>query len=130
MQNIKESQLRDNVRAGLEKMEELGRDVCVADAQLRTLLNRYLQTTLSESVSVGITVPETLSYALNFSERRAANKSAEIPQLMRDYLVNAALSKYYATVSATDLASSRGNQAAALGAEIIRTIYTKTPPAL
>ena len=127
---IQDLELRDNARAGLEKADELNRCISVADAQLRALLTRYLQTVTQDTVSAGITVPATLSYVLGLSERRDANKCEQLPQLMRDYLVCAALSKYYATVSVTDLASKRGNEAAALGAEIIRILFFKNPPVL
>lgn len=130
VQNIQDPKLRDNARAGLEKMDELGRCVVVADAQLRSLLTRYLQTVAAETVSPGITVPTTLSFVLSLSERRDANKSAQLPQMMRDYIVNLALSKYYATVSVADLASKRGNEAAAIGVDIIRILFHKNPPVL
>lgn len=129
-QNIQDAAVREHTRAGLEKEDEVGRCIVVADAQLRALLTRYLVTTPNDTVSAGIAVPVTFIYVLALSERRDANKSAQLPQLMRDYLVSAALSKYYATVSATDLASKRGNEAAAMGVEIIRIVNTKLPPIL
>ena len=94
VQNIQDAKVRDDARAGLEKMDELGRCVSVADAQLRSLITRYLQTVAQDTINVGITVPTTLSYVLALSERRDANKSVELPQMMRGYLVCAALSKY------------------------------------
>lgn len=130
VQYIQDAKARDDARAGLEKMDELGRCLVVADSQLRSLVTRYLQTVSSETISAGISVPETLSYVLSMSERRSANKSAQLPQLFRDYLVEAALSKYYATVSVADLASKRGNAAAAIATEILRLLFFKNPPVL
>lgn len=129
-QYIQDAAAREHTRAGLEKEDELGRCLVVADAQLRALLTRYLVTTPSDVISAGIAVPVTLIYVLALSERRDANKAAQLPQLMRDYLVSASLAKYYATVSATDLASKRGNEAAATGVELIRLLNTKLPPIL
>ena len=93
-------------------------------------MTRYLVTTPVDPVTVGITPPVTLTYALGLSERRDANKCAQLPQLFRDYLASAALSKFYATMSVTDLASKWGNQAAALGADIVRILFHKNPPTL
>ena len=130
VQYIQDAKARDDARAGLEKSDEIGRCVVVADAQLRALISRYLQTVSSETISAGISVPETLTYVLSMSERRSANKSAQLPQLFRDYLVNAALAKYYATVSVADLASKRANETAAQGVEILRVLFFKNPPVL
>lgn len=127
---IKDPEERYKVEAGTEKADEINSSILSADAQLRGLATRYLVTTPADSVTVGISVPVTLSYALGLSERREANKSAQLPQLFRDYLVSAALSKFYATMHVTDLASKWGNQAAALGAEIIRLLNHKNPPIL
>lgn len=129
-QNIQDAAVRERTRAGLEKEDEVGRCLVVADAQLRSLLTRYLVTTPADAVSAEIGVPVSLVYVLGFAERRDFNKSVELPQMMRDYLVSASLSKYYATVSATELAAKRGNEAAAMGTEIIRIMFHKNPPIL
>ena len=127
---IKEAEARYKVEAGTEKADEINSCVLSADSQLRTLVTRYLVTTPVDPVTVGITPPVTLTYALGLSERRDANKCAQLPQLFRDYLASAALSKFYATMSVTDLASKWGNQAAALGADIVRILFHKNPPTL
>ena len=129
-QRIGDAKERDAIRAGLEKADEVLRDLKGADAQLRGLVNKYLQSGLEENVTAGIDVPATLSYSFKFSERREPNKAGQLPELMRSYLVSSAMSKYYATVSATDFAAKRGNEAAALAAEIVRLLFTKTPPVL
>lgn len=128
-QYIQDAKQRDNVRAGLEKSDEVLRCAAVSDAQLRAIVDRYLLSDLQATTTAGIAVGD-LSYNFKFSERREPNKAVQLPQLMRGYLVAAALSKYYATVSASDLAAKRGNEAAALAADILRLIYTKTPPVL
>ena len=130
VKSIQDPEVRYDVEAGTEKEPEIKRCIAYADAQLRALLFRYLQTVSADTVAAGIAVPETLTYVLNLSERRAENKSAQLPQMFREYIVTTALSKFYATVSATDLASRRGNDAAALGAEIVRLVFFKTPPVL
>jgi len=130
VKSIQDPEIRYDIEAGTEKEPEIERCIVYADTQLRALLSRYLQTVASDTIAAGITVPETLTYVLNLSERRAENKSAQLPQMFREYIITAALSKFYATVSATELASKRGNEAAALGAEIVRLIYFKNPPVL
>lgn len=125
---IKDPEDRYKVEAGTEKADEINSSILSADSQLRSLVTRYLVTTPVDTISVGITPPATLSYALGLSERRDANKCAQLPQLFRDYLASAALSKFYATMHVTDLASKWGNQAAALGAEIVKLLFHKNPP--
>lgn len=127
---IKDAEERYKVEAGTEKADEINSCILSADSQLRSLVTRYLVTTSADTINVGITLPATLSYALGLSERRDANKSAQLPQLFRDYLVSAAMSKFYATMSITDLASKWGNQAAAFGADIVRLLFHKNPPTL
>lgn len=128
--SIKDADVRYDVEAGSEKLPEIQRCVVYADTQLRTLLARYLQTVSSETITAGITFPTTLSYVVSMSERRNANKSAQLPQLFREYIICASLSKFYATVAATDLASKWGSLAAAQGADIVRIINFKNPPVL
>ena len=130
VKNIQDPEIRYDVEAGTEKVPEIQRCVVYADTQLRALLSRFLQTVTSETITAGITFPETLTYVLSLSERREANKSAQLPQMFRDYIVTASLSKFYASVSATELASKHGNEAAALGAEIMRLLFFKNPPVL
>lgn len=130
VKNIKDAEIRYDVEAGTEKLPEIQRCVVYADSQLRVLLAKFLQTVSSETVTAGITFPETLSYVLSLSERRNANKSAQLPQLFREYIITAALSKFYASVSANDLAAKRGNEAAVIGANIVNILYFKNPPVL
>ena len=127
---IKDPEARYKVEAGTEKADEINSCVLSADSMLRSLVTRYLVTTPAETINVGISLPATLSYALGLSERRDANKCAQLPQLFRDYLGSAALSKFYATVHVTDLASKWGSQAAAFGADIVRLLNHKNPPTL
>lgn len=128
VQHIQDPEVRYLAEAGTEKDDELGRCVVVADAQLRALVSRYLTNDPHRVVEAGVDTPKVLPYPFLFSRRRAMNKAEQLPQMMRDYLVNAALAKFYATVAVTDLAASRGNMAAQQAAEIVRVLYTKLPP--
>lgn len=127
-QRIKDAEEREAVRAGVEKTDELTRCVMYADAQLCGIIGRYMEPDLSDEGSDTLGLPSRLAYRLLMGERRRAGKIAVLAETFHSYLVNMALSKYYASVAMTELAAARANLAAADVVSIIQQLNSKMPP--
>lgn len=119
---------RYKYEAGNHKNLELFRDVAEVGSSLSRLLHRYLVDYYQEEASNNDTLPESLVFELNLSERRLLGKAQPLADAMHQYMVHYTLAKYYATVNATDLSNKHSTLTQDAATQIEDLILTKKPP--
>ena len=128
-ERIKDAEVREAVRAGKEKTDELTRCIMTADSRLRAVIGgRYLKRDHSTAADDMLGLPDYLTYDLLINVKRASGKDTAFAGLFHDYLVNMALSRYYVSVAMADMAGARAALAAQDEKDIIILLNTKLPP--
>ena len=125
---IADVEARYRVEAGNHKNLELFRCIAEVGSSLSRLLHRYLVDYFQDEASNNDTLPESLVYELNLSERRLLGKAQPLADAMHQYVVHYTLAKYYATVNATDLSNKHSTLTQDASKQIEDLILTKKPP--
>lgn len=126
--NIKDPETRDNVRAGIEKMEEI--EHCIIDAfgQLARRCYRFLRPNIQKTYDDEAIIPPTYTYEFVMSERRAEGRAEPLTAAMHAFVVQYALTKFYSTVSNSELSNKYSLEALDTANRIDELLYTKVPP--
>lgn len=123
-----DAEARYKVEAGNHKNLELFRNIAEVGSSLSRLLFRYLADYYQEEASNNDTLPDSLVYELNLSERRSNGKTQPLADAMHQYVVHYVLAKYYATVNATELSNKHSVQTQEAASQIEDLVLTKKPP--
>ena len=130
VQNVKDVEERDNVRAGLDKSDEINRCIEEAFGQEVRLCSRFLTASYWAEVDDQGPLPESYSFEFEFSERRGVSKSESLTKALHSYAVQYAMARFYTTVNQEQMAAKHEQQAAELARQIEELLYTKQPPIL
>lgn len=123
---------RYNLEAGLHKKKEITRNVIEALGEIEGLLGRYLVAGPDlddKDANNQAELPESFVMELNLAERRSLNKAKPLALAIHNYIVAAALVKFYATVGHEIGNNFQTVETAALKT-ISRLIHTKSSPRL
>ncbi len=125
---IADTEARYRAEAGNHKNLELFRDIAESGSSLSRLLFRYLADYYQDEASNNDTLPESLVYELNISERRSSGKAQPLADAMHQYVVHYTLAKFYASVSQTELSNAHSLQTQGAASQIEDLLLTKKPP--
>lgn len=129
VQNIPDPEARYNVRAGLDKEDEIVRCILEGIAQVEHRCARFLYETITSAVdNIGNPLPESYEFNFDLSERRAANKAEPLTAAMHNFIVQYALAKFNSTVNQMDVSNKYSLQAIETGNNIENLLYSKQPP--
>lgn len=128
VQDIKDVELRDTARAGLDKVEEVNRCLAHGFAQVRRRCWRWLDDDDTASKGRVYIAQGDTTYSLNLSERRGLDKAEALASAMEKLILEYALSMFYSTVNQTDLSNKHSIRAIDAGNELDELLYTKKPP--
>jgi len=128
VQDIKDAEARDNARAGLDKMDEIERCIIDAFGQLSRHCGRFLERDYTLEADNMSGIPNAYAYEFSMSARRAANKAEALEEAMHGFVVQAALARFYTTVSNVDRAGTHTALAADYANQLNELLYTKQPP--
>ena len=121
---------RYRMEVGTEKLDEVNRCVVEAFATLQENVSRFLrlEEDLGDMESDESVLPELFILDFEYSGRRIAGRGQTLTDQCLAYLTDAALAKFYITVSAMDMAEKRAKLADAELKFITRMLFTKLPP--
>lgn len=126
--SITDVETRYRAEAGNHKNEELFRSLVEVGTALARTCRKYLVDYYQEEADNSVSLPESLVFEFDFSERRGEGKAQPLADAMHSYMVHYTLAKYYATVSQSEL-SNKHSLATNEAATAIRELITyKKPP--
>ncbi len=125
---IADTEARYRAEAGNHKNLELFRCIAEVGSALSRSLHRYLVDYFQDEADNNDTLPQSLVYELNLSERRASGKAQPLADAMHQYVVHYALAKFYATVSQTELSNKHSTLTQDASQTIDALLLTKKPP--
>lgn len=128
VQDIKDSELRDNARAGLDKIDEIERCMMDGFAQVSRRCWRFLADDYTVHADDAKGESDVYVYDFLLSERRGANKTEPLTNAMHSLVVQYALAKFYATVNQAELSNKHSLLAIEAGNTIEELLYNKKPP--
>ena len=128
VQNIDDVVKRDNVRAGLDKLDEIKRCMNEGFAQVSRRCYRWLEDERIEYADDRSAESEVRVYEFALSERRALNKAEPLTAAMHTLVVEYALAKFYSTVNMADLSNKHSLLAIDAGDTIEALLYAKKAP--
>lgn len=127
-ENIPDPLVRYNSRAAEENQAEVVRCILNGLSQLSRRCGRFLRAGHPSSVDNISGLPESYEFEFNFSERRGVNKAEALVDVMNAFVVQYALSRFYATVNQGELSNAHSLAALDYGNQIDELLYTKQPP--
>lgn len=125
---ITDAEARYRAEAGSEKLDDIYACLNDASARLSGRMSRFLIEDQTNYADNQRTIPESYTYTLDIAERRGANKAEPLAEACNTFVLEYALSKFYAIVSQGDLSNKHSLLALDAGAEIERLLFTKYPP--
>lgn len=128
VQDIKDPEARDNARAGLDKMDELTRDLREAFGQVLHRCERFLVRNFTFAADNISGIPEAYMFEFRVSERRFANKADALMEAINGFVVSHILTRFYITVGHADFAQRHQAEEQEFLAQIDEILYTKLPP--
>ena len=132
--SVQDETQRYKIEAGTEKLDEIRRCVQEAYAESAGALARFLDGNRlydKSSVAYGngaVALPDNLGFDFKWSERRYRNKIDALKVLLFSLLVNLAMSRFYISMQAENLAKVRAGQAQSDLAQIQALVYYKAEP--
>lgn len=128
VQDIKDPEMRDNARAGLDKADEIHRCMEEGFAQLHKRCYRFFEDEYIHNIDDNEPNNESYVYEFTMSERRSLNRAEPLTNAMHTLVVQYALAKFYATVNQGELSNRHSLLAIEAGNMIDELLYTKLPP--
>ena len=128
MANIEDVEARYRVEAGSEKIEDITRCLGEGLGAVRHRCIRFLKEEITEHSDNLSYLPDTFTFNLSLSERRAIGKNEPLTRAMHSLVVEYALAKFYSDVSQIELSNKHSALAINAGNEIDDLLYTKLPP--
>lgn len=125
---IADTEARYRAEAGTEKAGIIRLCISDAHARLKSRVLRFLEGSYTAASDNDLEIPTEYVYELIVSERRGVNKAEPLQAAMSDFAVEYALSKFYSTVSQTELSNKHSLLAIDAGNLIEQLLYYKQPP--
>lgn len=127
-QDIKDVDVRDTARAGVENTVEIRRCIMDGFSQLSRRCLRFLEDEIDLVYTDEASWPESYIYKFAFAERRAINKAEPLTAAMHAFVVQYALSKWYSTTSQSEQSNKYSLEALESGRQIDKMLFHKQPP--
>jgi len=128
VQDIADVVARDNARAGLDKIDEINRNIKDGIAQVSRRCWRFLKDDRAMVAVNTDDMPQTVAFDLRLSERRGTNKAEPLAAAMQSLIIEYALAEFYVTVNHSELSKVHSLAAMDAGNMIEELLYTKKPP--
>lgn len=125
---IENAEARYRLEAGTEKKDEIVRCVNEGVARLSRVLTRWMKGEIVKEVDNTTSLPESWTFDLALSERRAVGKAAPIAELVQTFVVEYALSKFYSDMSAQEYSNKHSVLALDAASRLDDLMYSKMPP--
>lgn len=134
--SVQDESQRYKIEAGTEKLDEIRRCVQEAYAEAAGALARFFEEEgnadgdMSSYANGAVALPSFLSFQFKWSERRYRYKIESLKVLLFSLLVNLAMSRFYLSMQAENLAKVRAGQAQSDLSQVQALVYYKAEPAI
>ncbi len=132
--SVQDETQRYRIEAGTEKLDEVRRCVQEAYGEAYGALARFLEDDDAQDdaqfsySNSAVTLPADLPFPFRWTERRYRNKVSALVPLLFSLLVNLAMSRFYVSMQAENLAKVRSAQAQSDLSQIQALVYYKAEP--
>lgn len=125
---IPDIEARYRAEAGSEKTHLIYKCISEGITRLARRCQRFLNGNYIMNSDNALAIPDSFTFDLRFSERRAVGKGATLAETMHGFALQVALSQFYSDVSQSALSDKHGLMAAEMGNELDTLLYSKMPP--
>lgn len=128
VKSIPDPALRASVIADEEKVDEVDRDIMVADSELRKALIKWLTSDTTASENDALDLGTKITYTFTIAPRRANRIASGLSDSIHAYLVDSALVKFYISVNKQDYAKVHSEKSQLALRDIMSILHFKIPP--
>lgn len=114
---------------GTEKEEEAQQCITDAATEAQSMLRQFIPGTAAASATDAYDTTAAIAYALEVTPRKASGLADPLAKALHAYIVDAALDKFYTSVSRPDFAERHRTRLASDLTVISNLIYHRTAPA-